>query len=456
MPVDVHPYESPDGRAAEHAAQGRPRRGFPGPSLLACCLALAGTALTGPALAAANFVVSGNSANGLVNNATYSTLGAALQSLTPCGAAGYNLQMPGTLVQITFEPNVTNGPGGSSFISVAIPSTGFQSLPVAVNCADAASYLQNLLMSGSQGVTLLRNNVRFAPFSPVAGNPASLLSRAVANDFDALFLPYATNALDGTQSPPLALALNDPGTVRSDAPMALGPGVAGADFRPSPGLGADLSDLHGGGELAQSITLPFATTLRSELDPRRQLSFFAPVSLTSVGGALAYSGSLGASLRLPVTLPWALSATARLGTTSSPDLGASANLGSFALGSTYLFPGRRVDWSIADQVGYYRTVGRSFDNRSPDPQVGAWVTRNGVLASFHGFDAAGPVRSVEASIVQTHYANGGFYSRSETEVSLAAGSNRRADSRRSFVRAHATYLFSAASKGLSVGLGYWF
>ena len=410
-----------------------------------CCavLALAG----GPAYAGANFTVSGNSAAGLVTNATYSTLGGALNSLTVCGASGYSLQMPGAIAQITFEPVAINAgvPPNAAIVTVSIPATGLQTAPVTLGCGAIVPYLQTLFMSGSQGVALIRNSIHDSPFNPVAGNAASLMGQYVARDFDALFLPFATNALESDESAPLALAANDMSPTRTDAALGSSQGSGTGVFRPSTGLGADVADFAGGGQRAGSITLPFAATLRSDLDPRRQLSFLAPVTLTNVEGALAYAASLGVAARLPVTVPWALSVTARLGTTSSQDLGASANLASLALGSTYTFAGRSIDWTLANQLGYYHTLGRSLDGKSDDPHVGALVTRNGVLAALRVPQG-----------VQTHYANADFFSRSDTELGLGAGSNRRADSQRSYFRAHVSYLFSAATKGISAGLGYWF
>jgi hypothetical protein len=66
------------------------------------------------------------------------------------------------------------------------------------------------------------------------------------------------------------------------------------------------------------------------------------------------------------------------------------------------------------------------------------------------------MRSLDASVLQTRYTNPNLFSRSDTEIGLAAGSNRRADSQRSYVRLHVSCLFSAATKAYIIGAGYWF
>ena len=63
---------------------------------------------------------------------------------------------------------------------------------------------------------------------------------------------------------------------------------------------------------------------------------------------------------------------------------------------------------------------------------------------------------MEYSAVNTYYAGTDLYLNSYTELRIAIGSNKRADSVRSYVQAGTGYLFSSKTHGWSADLGYWF
>lgn len=408
--------------------------------------ALALLALEAAAQAGGSFISYG------ATTGTYSTLDALIGSLAPCTTAGYTLSLQGVPVLVSFEGQVV----GTGAVVVNFPNQNVPAASATGDCGTLQAFLEKLFTTGPSGVAILRAQVANSAFSPIAGNPTSLLSRTALRDYDDAFLAYATNVVDGADAFTMALAANEEPGVRSDAAAPFEATSAGTAFRPAAGLGAEFSDIHAAGQTAQSVTLPFAVTYRSALDPRRQFSLLAPVTLTNVQGALAWSGSLGAAARLPLAAPWALSASARLGTTSSADLGASANLGSLSLTSSYLIRAGSADISVGNQAGYYHTLGRSLDGKSPDPHVGSFVTRNGLLVSTRAPSWLGSARSIEVSGYETRYCNPGLYSRAESEVGLALGTNKHADSVRSYFMGRVSYLFSPAAKGLTLGFGYWF
>src|SRR5262249_56574679 len=125
-----------------------------------------------------------------------------------------------------------------------------------------------------------------------AGNPGSLMARAVAYDFFNAFYPFASNILEGSAM--IAQAGGVP------------PGAAPGPFKNLPGVGLRYDRFTDKGQATQGITLPLSSTVRSDLDPRRQFTVSLPITAVDVDGARAYMGTLSTSLRLPVTRDWAL------------------------------------------------------------------------------------------------------------------------------------------------------
>ena len=337
----------------------------------------------------------------------------------------------------------TLGTDGPTFLLLSIPSLGVTNQTfTGATADDTFAQLKAFLTSGSFATQLQRESARSSPFDPVAGNPTSLMARAVAFDFFNAFYPFASNNED------------DSGMI-AQAGGALPGGAVRGPFRPLPGIGAYYGNYHDQGQTTQSITIPLSLTVRSDLDPRRQFSITLPITVQDVDGARAYQGTLGASLRLPLARDWAITPSVGYSQVRATDLGSAGQIGSAALTSAYVFRTDAGDLALGDMIGYYKTLSGTIQGISTGSGISNTVFRNGLLWSQKASWVASGT-TIEYSLVNTYYAGTELYDRTYTEVGVSLGSNKRADSVRSYVQGGLTYLFSSKTKGVTASFAYWF
>ncbi|WP_220807911.1 hypothetical protein [Noviherbaspirillum aridicola] len=261
---------------------------------------------------------------------------------------------------------------------------------------------------------------------PIAGNPNSLMGQMVANDFANGFTSLVSNA----------------GTKEDNASNLIG-------------IGARVSSIKQDGLRNTSVTIPLSYTIRSDIDPRRQLIFNLPLTYTSVESAKAYNLGFGVAYRLPINDEWTITPSAGYGATGSKDLGAYGQAVSAALTSAYVISGSGYDIAIGNMVGIYKTLKLEAGGYSYNPDIQNLVFRNGVMFS-QPVNVFGRKMSIEYSLIDTRYTGTKLYNEGYDEIGVTLGTNKNASSARSFLRAGATYLFSPRSKGFTLNLGYWF
>lgn len=331
--------------------------------------------------------------------------------------------------------------GGPCCISLAIPSLGITQDFSGPTYTEVVEQIRNFLTKGPQASRLQRESARNSPFDPVAGNPSSLMARIVAHDFASAFFPFASNQADDNEKVAQAGGL-PAGAVRG--PM-----------NNLPGLGLQLGLLRDGDRKVKMLSVPLSFTMRSDLDPRRQLSIFLPLAVADVDGARTTQGTLGAAVRLPLATNWALSTSLGYSILDAKDLGTAAKMGSFSMTSSYVFRGQRSSLGIGNMIGYYRTLSGTVSGISTGSGVANTVFRNGLLwsmpASWAGFGS-----SVEYTLVNTQYTGTALYLKNYTELGASLGSNKRADSNRGYWQGGLSYLFSSKTKGVTGSWSLWF
>ena len=400
----------------------------------------------GAAAAADNYSANYTDPQGLPLSTPSSTLDGLLRDIgnvpIPTGRAQpFGLQLrggPGTLAG-------TVAPLGNGTVftgQLQLPSTGANAQFTAASWAQVLDQVRRFLLQGSEAQRLQRESARLSPFDPVAGNPGSLMARRVAADFDSAFLPFATNLTDG----PVQVA-------------QLGGLPAGAVRGPLPalpGLGAQVGLLRDAGLSERSLTVPLSLTLRSDLDPRRQVAFSLPLTVSDVGGARAVQGALAASLRLPLAKDWSLSGSASYAMVSAKDLGSAGKIGSLSLTSSYVLRGNSGDLAIGNMIGHYRTLGGRLNGVDTGSGIANTVLRNGLLWSMPAPAWLGFGRSVEARFVNTHYTGTALYLRNYSELGLDVGTNKRADSTRGYMQGGLSLIVSSKTSGVMAHVGSWF
>jgi hypothetical protein len=221
------------------------------------------------------------------------------------------------------------------------------------------------------------------------------------------------------------------------------------------GIGARLTSLRNGGISNSNFTIPFSYTVRSDIDPRRQLIFNMPVSYSKVDDAKSYNVGLGTAYRIPMNDNWTLTPSVSYNAVSARDLGSYAQAIGSSITSSYVFEGKGYNVVVGNMVGYYKTLKLSAGGYSYDPGIQNVVFRNGVMYS-QPITLSGKKMSIEYSLIDTRFRGTRLHNRGYDEIGVTIGTNKNAMSARSYLRAGASYIFAPHSKGFTLNVGYWF
>ena len=298
------------------------------------------------------------------------------------------------------------------------------------NVEDLKTFLKN---SGGDILNRLQQLlVKQSAIDPIAGNPSSMQSRMVSDDFDRNFTQFATNIRD------------------------VGGPIDGGTVNNLVGIGISYGNYSQAGLNSSVVTLPLSYTFRPDLNPSRQLTIYAPITVTEVAGAKSYGINLGASYRLPINDNWALTPAFGYGISGSVDLGSAAAMMSASLTSQYTLRMSSYDLAFGNMVGLYQSSKFTAGDYSFDPQIRNTVYRNGVMASFPT-NVMGRKMAFEVSYVNTIFTGTELYSNQTNEIGVTLGTNKGANTARSYLRAGLTYLVGEKDiQGLRLNLGYWF
>jgi hypothetical protein len=316
---------------------------------------------------------------------------------------------------------------GSPLLVLDIPSLGIRETFNGGNRDASQDLLKEYFKSNSADILgrISKALAKNSPVDPIAGNPNSLMSQMVFQDFNNAFTSFATNIKSGDASSNLI------------------------------GVGIGVGQYRQGGVTSRAVTLPLSYTFRNDLDPRRQVTLSAPITSTDADGSKGYSFGLGGAYRFPMNDNWALSGAVNYALTGSKDLGALAAMTSVSLTSSYLIPMEKFDLAIGNMIGYYKAMKAKSGDYGYEPDIANTVLRNGVMLS-QPITVSGRGMSVEYSLVHTHFSGTELYNKQYVELGVSLGTNKRATSARSYFRSGINYLHSSNSKGFNITLGYWF
>lgn len=297
------------------------------------------------------------------------------------------------------------------------------------NLEDLKQYLKN---SGGDILNRLQQLLaQTSPIDPIAGNPSSMQSRMVGDDFDRNFVQFASN-------------------IKGDA------GADATSVGNLMGIGLSYGNYSQAGINSSVVTLPLSYTSRSDIDPRRQLTFYAPITVTEVAGAKSYGINLGVAYRIPMNDDWALTPAVGYGISGSVDLGSAAAMFAASLTSQYTWKMDGFDLAMGNMVGLYQSSKLSIGDYSFDPKISNTVLRNGLMASIPTV-VMGQKMALEFSYINTVYSGTALYSNQYNEIGVTLGTNKSANSARGYLRAGLTYLEGQNDiRGVRLNLGYWF
>ena len=386
-----------------------------------------------------------NAANDTVTGGTVappfgaSTLEALKNQITNAGLGQINTAYNPTsaaVIRAGFMgfPIVISAGAGSATMNLNIPALNinqnFSNSATSrdVNKTDLFDYIKN---NGADIMSRLQQKLaQVSPISPVAGNPASLQSRMVYDDFDRSFTQFASNIKDAD------------GQETSSNNLI--------------GVGLSFQSMDTGRVKTDSVSLPLSYTIRSDLDPRKQWNFYAPITQTDTAGAKTYGVNLGLAYRFPINDEWTLMPGLGYGITGSVDLGTAAAMMATSITSQYTLKMDGYDLAVGNMVGYLQSNNLTVGDYSVDPKIANTVFRNGLLLSMPT-SLLGPKKALEFSYILTNYTGSSLYSNQYQELGVTMGTNKGANSARSYVRGGLTYLTGDNGiTSLRLNFGYWF
>ncbi|MEM6637460.1 MAG: hypothetical protein AAF667_16395 [Pseudomonadota bacterium] len=274
---------------------------------------------------------------------------------------------------------------------------------------------------------------------PVAGNPNSLQATMVQSDFGvgAGFGGFGTYSFDNSQRG-----------------FTAGPGTQ------IPGAAARFGNYSVGDVDGTVISLPLGYTIPLA-DPRYAIVLEAPITYVEANGTDSYSISFGGGFRIPILNNWAVTPTARLGTTGSEDVGSAATLYSLGVTSSYRFDVGSVGFNLANMVNYVATSGGSFevDDFEIEYDLANTIFRNGLaIEGETGFELFGENVTWEGWVVNTMITGDEVFIDNYTDFAISFGTQA---SRNGFTwdaaRLGLTYTIGNNDfSRLSVNFGYQF
>ena len=261
---------------------------------------------------------------------------------------------------------------GSALV-LSIPSLGINEQFLGAS-REESSDLMTDYFKGKNSDTLkeiLKALTAVSAIDPLAGNPNSLMSVMVADDFDVGMSDNETT--------------NDIKNLSSEAAQ---------DNQVGYGLRFDNFDVDG--RDVKSYNLPLSYTIRMDSNPRHQVRISMPVSYSETNAARTYKLGLGIAYSFPVAKSWSLTPSVSYGIIGSPDLASAGAVLGMSLTSRYqwnLDSGSSI--VMGNSVGQYETQSLEFDDYDLNPEISNTVYTNGVSYNF------GLTKHVKATILLT-------------------------------------------------------
>ncbi len=362
----------------------------------------------------------------------------AIQALVPTYTASSQAEMVLGFRGLTIN---TFFPAGSQELSLSIPSLGISQLFLGATRDESASLMNDYFKSAGLLEQIASYLAANSPLDPIAGNPNSMMSSLVANDFNQTFNAEFSNIADP-----------------SDVATQSGQSVSTAESRNYVGIGLSYTQMNMGlgNTRVRTTTVPLSYTIRNDLDPRRQLTFRLPISLTDVEGAKVYNLGLGVSYRVPMSRSWSLTPSFNYAVTGSADLGSAAQVAAAAITSTYYWRNQGYDLGMGNMLGYMTTMPFKYRNYSYDPNISNTVLRNGVLYSRPTRMLGGKMH-FEVALIDTRFFGTDLYSDNYQELKFTLGTTRAANLAATGVfRVGASLIHAPKDRGFNLEFGYWF
>ena len=286
---------------------------------------------------------------------------------------------------------------------------------------------------------LLTKLARFSPIDPLAGNPDSLFSSRMRNDFAHGFTNKVsqiwgcnTTAFQFTNDAPIQVAaVGGVSDIFADAQARaaqlqaqneIGVGLLASSTTAQTGatvVGGTVVR-PAGDIVSTSLVMPLSYTAKLDSDPRKKIRFDLPLSYTDTEGAVSYALGLGLAYTHPLMDEWSLTPSISVGATGSEDLGAAGGVAAGSLTSAYTWRLGGFALSMGNSIGRYEALGLKIGDIEAEAEISNTVFTNGfLLTGPNSLIAKNLV--VEYSFVDTRITGDDVYADGYDEIGIALG-----------------------------------
>jgi hypothetical protein len=221
------------------------------------------------------------------------------------------------------------------------------------------------------------------------------------------------------------------------------------------GIGLNVGRVTVGGIKSNDYSLPVSYTMR--FDKGRALTFGTVLSWTDFEGSRSYAVAPRVNFRLPIKQDWLVSISGTYGAAASKDLGSAAQLVSSAVTSTYTWHFDRVDLTLGNLLGYYRSIPTNRYGYHFDPEIRSTGLRNGLLLSQPlKTKMFGTRVSAEYFVTDTRYFGTNVLIDQYNEIGFSLGTDKRMLGVKKLFRAGITVTHGENIRGATLNFGYKF
>lgn len=329
-----------------------------------------------------------------------------------------------------------------SLLTFEIPELGIKQSFQGASRDDSQELFKQYLKNNADFLNQVSEHlVKVSPVDPIAGNPNSMMSRAVQSDAQMMW--YGSNHVFGNQ------LQNSSNPTENSSNNKFGIGINYARM---------LSEATGNAKEMSSdaFTLPLSYSRQFE-EPNHELIINIPLAYIDTEGAKTYDGSLSIFYRRPIMDQWVVSFTASGRGTGSTDLGGGSFMASGAIASSYVWSGENWGLTLGNMIGYYSALRLKIDNTSINPNIANTVFRNGLLYSRDSaWQLAGDPLSWEIYLVDTRFTGTDLFSNYQDEIGFTFGTRRPAHSKEADFRGGFSFTKGENVESYKFNFGSWF
>jgi len=368
----------------------------------------------------------------VINNLDTSEIESNLSLYTDTSAATGTINFRGVPINLSIAAN-------SSTLILEIPSIGVTETFAGTDRDNSVDLIEDWLKeNGESAVTkLMKELVAETPTDPIAGNPSSMESRMVSMDYG-----YAVN---------------------TDEVVEMNANYADSSINANMvSVFARYSNYDLDGTSSTEYSIPLAYTIKFD-GSKNSLAIRVPISMIDVDGSKAYNFGLGLGFTYFVKDDWSLTPALGYTAVGSVDLASVAQLLSSSLTSAYNFKIDKYTLTLANMLGYYKTIPFNYGDYSIDPDIQNTVFRNGLNFNIPA-DKLKKGTSFELFVTDTRYFGSELYIDQYNEFGISYGFAKATQKKKGDkvvnlmrkARVGFTYLFADKANGYSINFGFSF